>query len=1000
MTSSVKIGPSGSVFPALFSIPVPGGGSMPRRTLALIVAGLLAVACGGDDDGTGPLPDANGISKDGGTGTDGTVSDRSAVSDRVMRDGDPVSDRGTVIDGKDGGAPGDGAPIDAARCTAATCAAGEWCDTADGRCVPGCDGPEDCPSSAVCETSTHACTCAMSSEHLCGEACVVEGPTSCGASCQNCPPAPNAESTCVDHACRTACLGGAHRCGTDCMLDDSVLSCGSSCSACATGARQRPTCSAATCGLACITTCGSGCINLQADPSNCGTCGHACGASEVCSAGHCLIPCTGTPGFAHILPTLDVGTADYSSELAVGDFNRDNKLDVAWLDFWTGAIQIALGRGDGTLAAPSASFPTAVFARGLKAVDVNGDGKLDLLAVRDKLFVLIGNGDGTFGAAATYPVGGNPIDLSAGDLNGDGKPDVVVSQNDSTSGTLSILLNTGSGTFGGATTRALAVAALNSVVTGDFNGDAKLDVAVAANPVGGGSVQLLLGHGDGTLADPTIVGVTDSTLRLVAADLQGDGKLDLVASQPGLTNQSSTGQLRLLIGQGNGTFQVRGPFSATGISSAPIAVADVNGDGRKDVLITSSDIGSGEAILYTFGLTSSLDLASPTKTEFFLGAVGAGDFNGDGKVDAVAAGPRVHVALNAGGALDQPPTLAASGPPAILADVTGDGKADLITSYRYGPGISTWTSCQRSNGDGTFQSAVSLTGFEASALGDFDGDKKLDLIEVGTTEVEVAFGDGACGFGGVVSLPIGGLGVSATAGDVNGDGKQDIAVTSKEGFGSGTDSISILLGNGNRTFQAEKRFTLGFEPMPIAAGDFNHDGRDDVAVGVTEPSQQGGIAVILANADGSLQAPTRYANVNCNNCSEQDVRWLRVGDLDADGHLDVVFGKYGGGTLYRAFGQGNGVFTLDTSVLIGTRGPVELGDFNADGRMDIALAIDSTGASYRFFELLAQPDGSYTRVPYDAWHDGEQAYLTAGDVNGDGKTDLVITGKLLLGSCR
>jgi hypothetical protein len=88
-------------------------------------------------------------------------------------------------------------------------------------------------------------------------------------------------------------------------------------------------------------------------------------------------------------------------------------------------------------------------------------------------------------------------------------------------------------------------------------------------------------------------------------------------------------------------------------------------------------------------------------------------------------------------------------------------------------------------------------------------------------------------------------------------------------------------------------------------------------------------------------------------------------------------------------------------LLIPTRGPLELGDFNADGRVDIALAINSTGAPYRFYELLAEPGGSYTRVLYDdAWHESQEAFLTAGDVNGDGKTDLMVSGKLLLANCR
>jgi len=281
-------------------------------------------------------------------------------------------------------------------------------------------------------------------------------------------------------------------------------------------------------------------------------------------------------------PAVDYAVGGGPTGLAVGDFNGDGKLDLAVANFVTNDVSVLLGNGDGTFQ-PALTFTTAGEAEPLAVAvgDFNGDGKLDLAVANgftNNVSVFLGNGDGTFQTGVDYKVGTLPAALAVGDFNADGKLDLAVANN--TTLNVSILLGNGDGTFqpavnfrGGG----------GSVVVGDFNGDGKLDLALANtnNPSGMGRISVLLGNGDGTFqtgVDYTALPGTDS---IAVGDFNGDGRLDLAVANVGSNGVS------VLLGNGDGTFQAPLNFvlgTQLG-NSASVAAGDFNGDGKLDLAV-------------------------------------------------------------------------------------------------------------------------------------------------------------------------------------------------------------------------------------------------------------------------------------------------------------------------------------------------------------------------------------------------------------------------------
>ena len=491
---------------------------------------------------------------------------------------------------------------------------------------------------------------------------------------------------------------------------------------------------------------------------------------------------------------------------------------------------------------------------------------------------------------------------------------------------------------------------MSSMVAADFNADGKLDIAwVPADPGMNGGVQL--GNGDGTFKAGASLSVPGSAID--TADFNGDGKADLIVA-----NQQSTTNFSVLLGNGEGTFQAA-ITTNPGATFTSVIAADINGDGKPDVLGEAGNtlfalIGNGDGTFKPAVLTT---LTSPSYLPRLLLV---GDFNGDGKLDAV-----------------------------VFVNVQGGYSPEIFLG----------------NGDGRFQSPVINSGVVGqpgnAAVADVNGDRKLDIVvyDNATSEIFTFPGNGDGTFGTPISaatvfsfIESPATEASIAVADLNADGKPDLALTTY-GF------VEVFQGNGDGTFTHTNDYALNDGAVANNGG----EGANAAAMAHRDVRSQ-------AEARGrtaGLLAGRRFATASSTGIAESMSSAILIGDFNSDGNLDISAllvescgcssADVGTGSLL--LGHGDGTFQAAPAVSGAGFGNAAIGDFNNDGNADAAMFSDNgiqifLGNGTGALKLA----NTYTaNIPFFEtcrWPTPSCVTLATADLNGDGNLDLTFVNAL------
>jgi hypothetical protein len=659
-------------------------------------------------------------------------------------------------------------------------------------------------------------------------------------------------------------------------------------------------------------------------------------------------------------PSTQFTVPNVPTFVVAGDFNKDGKPDLAialTVDANTTAPEFEILLGDGAGGFPNNLVPPTVTAvldpiitTSMAVGDVNNDGFPDIVTTQlgccGQTYL---NHSGTgFGQGPLFGPQAGALVIGLGDMDGDGCLDAV--ELDAFG-----LVTVAKGTCDGLFTASAAVAASGdldpAIVIADINGDGHLDVVASAvnfelGGVGVGLeagylVSVMTGDGKGNLSMARTYRVGSNAVSLVVADFNGDLKPDIITVDQGenhatlLLNDGTGGYLAP---QGEAIGYTSGVTNAPN-PTAPLEVADLNGDGKADLLLVEDgQLGNQPSQLTAILNDGTGKFLPPVRTP-------------------ITVGPNVPF------------------PQFVAGNFRTTAKADVIYITRFfSPNLVAFFA---GNGDGSFATPVTLANLAnplAVVAGDFNGDGKLDFVVAEgsgagepATQFDVFLGHGDGTFTQLPpqTLPVVGVGgiQQFIAVDLNHDGKLDLLIGNNSNGGFGTnDSLLEALGNGDGTFQAP---TVLFEDFgSVAVADLNHDGFPDLIqlkdpnIPTTTLFTQTAVTIYLGTASGGFQ---KLATYDLPGFADVSFDPALVGDFNGDGNIDIAV-RYLSTNLAGFFeprlrilqGVGDGTFIVTNHFyqLPGVSRPFVGADFNSDGKTDL---VELVGFTASFNTIFAAP---------------------------------------------
>ena len=781
------------------------------------------------------------------------------------------------------------------------------------------------------------------------------------------------------------------------------------------------------------------------------------------------------------LPQASFAASGRPLAVAVGDINGDGKPDVVGADYSSNSVGVLLNT-----TAPGARTPSCAtqqsFACGkgpidLALGDVNGDGKADVIVANlldNSVAVLLntttpGASTVTFGAPAVFQTGSRPISVAVGDINGDGKPDFAVAN--SNSNTASLFLNT---TPNGAAVATFALQpGLNvgrlagTIAIADLNGDGKPDILAATGDriVWVFTNRTVPGAATATFATPQSFDTSPvrGPVDVAVGDLNGDGKPDLAFADDvryaSVLANASAGPFGVV-------FDASKTFEAAN-NPASVTIADVNGDGRPDLVLTDSSNGDVVVLLNTTrpGATGPR-FAAPKIYAAGRGPrdVAVADVNGDGLPDFVVANAddnTVSVLLKGFQAITRSTsvgTIIESDLPIVSLKNTHEDVSVTTNSFSLTVSLSTAAPLMTTipfTLSGTAVAGVDYAAITASPLvippGQTSATITLNVLtpppglnktltvtlnaptnaKLGTIAADtltfiqpntLAIADASATepapgiIGTMINFTVTRTGdpASLTIGYTMAPGtaQPNTDFTPQTGTvifaaGAATTTISIpILGNGvynnpsltfsvNLTgFSDPYTFTTGGSgAVSVATADFNGDGKPDLVVG----NRYDDTASILLNTTTSDTAPLTFGPQGTFGVGG-DPFSAAVGDFNGDGKPDIAIDNSSGqsiSVLLNRTARGSAIPAIGAQATFSINGystSVAVGDINGDGKPDL-IAVNNSGSSVAvLLNLAVASDAFPTFAPAQVFPTGSKpTYVTVADVNGDGKPDLVLT---------